>query len=142
MTLLHLQLFWGESQQTFLGLDGLPDLSRRQQNELQQWCNKRRKILKFEAHSQPWVKINSKGESTELQLKANGAAFEKNLFGDTMAEGRWHIDEGVLFVLLMNDERTVEYRVIGSSDNNIHTGAEYVDGRPSNLIKLVQVKPH
>lgn len=141
MTLLHLQLFWGESQQTFLGLDGLPELSQRQEKELQEWCKHRRKILKLEAHSQPWVKVSSDGESTEITLKPNGSAVEKSLFGSTTAEGSWNIQDGFLFILLKNDERMTEYRVIGNANSNVHSGSEYIDGKPHDLVKLIQVKP-
>ena len=141
MTLLHLQLFWGESQQTFLGLDGLPELSKRQEKELKEWCRNRRKILKLEAHSQPWVKVSEGGEPTEITLRPNGSAIEKSMFGSAKSEGSWDIQDGYLFVLLKNDEQITEYRVIGSADVNIHTGAEYIDGKPHGLVKLIQVRP-
>ncbi|MDG3086221.1 hypothetical protein P7F88_08930 [Vibrio hannami] len=141
MTLLHLQLFWGESQQTFLGLDSLPTLSPRQKSELKSWCDGRRKILKHEVHTQPWAKISSTGESTELMLKPNGKAYERDMFSSTRSEGKWHIDDGFLFILLKNDEQITEYRVIGNAISNIHSGSEYVNGRPHGLVKLMQVKP-
>jgi len=141
MTLLHLQLFWGESQQVFLGLNRLPDLSTRQEKELKEWCSHRRKILKHEAHHQPWLKVSDLGEPTEITLRPNGSAIERDLFGTKNAEGRWNIHEGFLFILLENNEKLSEYRVIGNADNNIHSGSEYLDGKPYGLIKLVQVKP-
>lgn len=142
MTLLHLQLFWGESQNTFLGLNSLPTLSDRQESELKQWSRSRRKILRHEAHSQPWIKVGSNGESTQITLKPSGRATETNLFGSQASKGNWSIQDGFLFIVLENDEKITEYRVIGNADNNIHSGAEYVDGKPYSLVKLVQVKPH
>ncbi|WED24130.1 hypothetical protein L3Q72_23150 [Vibrio sp. JC009] len=141
MTLLHLQLFWGESQQTFLGLDGLPDLYPRQQKEFKDWCKGRRKILKHEVHNQPWVKVSENGEPAEVTLKPNGTAVETNMFGSENATGKWNIQDGYLFILLENDEKMSEYRIIGSANSNIHSAAEYVNGRPHGLMKLIQVKP-
>jgi hypothetical protein len=142
MTLLHLQLFWGENYQAFLGLDGLPNLSSRQKNDLKDWCDGRRKILKYEVHSQPWIKTSSNGESSELTLKPNGTAYERSLFGAGDLEGHWTIDDGFLFIQVKNDRKLAEYRVIGNAHSNIHSTAEYLDGRPHGLAKLIQVKPN
>lgn len=141
MTLLHLQLFWGESQQTFLGLDELPQLSERQKSELQQWCNTRRKILKHEAHSQPWVKVADNGNSTEIILSPNGSATAQELFQSDAATGNWNIQDGVLFIQLRGEAHLYEYRVIGNARSNIHSAAEYIDGKPHSMVRLIQVKP-
>lgn len=141
MTLLHLQLFWSERQQTFLGLDELPELSERQKAELQEWCNSRRKLLRHEAHSQPWVKVADDGNSTEIILSPNGSAKALGIFHSEAASGQWNIQDGVLFVQLQGKENLYEYRVIGNARSNIHSAAEYINGRPHSLVKLIQVKP-
>lgn len=141
MTLLHLQQFWGESQQVFLGLNGLPDLSIRQEKELHEWCKGRRKILKHEAHSQPWLKIGHVGEPTQITLKPNGSAIEESVFGTTKAKGNWNIQDGFLFILLENEDQITEYRVIGNASSNVHSGSEYINGKPNSLVKLAQIKP-
>jgi len=141
MTLLHQQLFWVESQHTLLELDDLPELSPRQESDYSAWCKKRRKILNYEVSAQHWVRVNIEGEATELHLYPNGKAEEKNLFGTQYAEGAWKIVDGCLFIAFQIGERIVEYRIIGLKESNIHSGAEYVNGKPSSYIKIVQTKP-
>lgn len=141
MTLLHKQLFWVESQHVLLTLDSLPNFTHRQQNELATWCKNRRKILNYEVALQPWIKVNIDGESTEVTLLPNGKASEKNLFGNQTIDGAWKIVDGFLFIAFHLNNRTVEYRVIGHRENNVHSGAEYINGQPSSYIKMIQTKP-
>lgn len=140
MTLLHLQLFWVENQYKLLSLDNLPHLSERQKGELESWCKKRRKILNFEVHLQPWVKITGDGDSTEVTLRPNGNAFEQDLFGSLQRKGSWKIVEGFLFVVFQADNDFIEYRVIGNADSNIHSAAEYINGKPNTYMKFIQTK--
>ncbi|MFC1234008.1 hypothetical protein [Vibrio sp. F74] len=142
MTLLHIQLFWVENQYKLLSLDNLPHLSERQKEELESWCKKRRKILNFEVHLQPWVKITSDGESTEVILRPNGKAYEQDMFGSQQRKGSWKIVEGFLFVVFQDGADFIEYRVIGNADSNTHSAAEYVNGKPNAYMKFIQTKPH
>ncbi len=144
MTLLHLQLFWGESQQTFLGLDELPELaelSLRQKSDLHAWYSTRRKILKHEAHSQPWVKVTAASEAIEIALTPSGSATAQCLFGTGISAGSWNIQDGVLFIQLQDEQTLWEYRVVGNALSNIHSAAEYINGKPHGMVKLIQVKP-
>ncbi len=77
MKLLHLQLFWYEKHHTLLEMEDLPILTPAQEQELREWAKTRRKILSYEVHQQPWVKVNVDGFSSILELKPNGTLVEK-----------------------------------------------------------------
>ncbi len=73
MKLLHLQLFWHQTQNTLLEMEDLPVLTEQQQRDFKLWMKKRRKILSFEVHQQSWVKVNQDGFSSLIELRPNGS---------------------------------------------------------------------
>ncbi|WP_050925292.1 hypothetical protein, partial [Vibrio harveyi] len=98
MKLLHLQLFWYEKHHTLLEMEDLPILTPAQEQELREWAKTRRKILSYEVHQQPWVKVNVDGFSSILELKPNGTLVEKDLFSERGLQGLWKVSDGFLFI--------------------------------------------
>lgn len=139
MKLLHLQLFWFEKHHTLLEMEDLPTLTPTQEKELKKWVSKRRKILSYEVHPQPWVKVNIDGFSSQIQLKPNGTLTEVDLFGEKKLQGLWKINEGFLFIKVISGEFIVEYQIVGNADNNVHCGMEYINGRLSTYSKFMKL---
>ncbi|MGD8110407.1 hypothetical protein [Vibrio sp. NTOU-M3] len=139
MKLLHLQLFWFEKHHTLLEMEDLPTLTPTQEKELKEWVSKRRKILSYEVHPQPWVKVNIDGFSSQIQLKPNGTLTEVDLFGEKKLQGLWKINEGFLFIKVISGEFIVEYQIVGNADNNVHCGMEYINGRLSTYSKFMKL---
>ncbi|MGD8171810.1 hypothetical protein ACQEXU_09140 [Vibrio sp. TRT 21S02] len=139
MKLLHLQLFWFEKHHTLLEMEDLPTLTPTQEKELKEWVSKRRKILSYEVHPQPWVKVNIDGFSSQIQLKPNGTLTEVDLFGEKKLKGLWKINEGFLFIKVISGEFIVEYQIVGNADNNVHCGMEYINGRLSTYSKFMKL---
>lgn len=141
MKLLHLQLFWYEKHHILLEMEDLPQLTPHQQKELQEWIATRRKILSFEVHQQPWVKVNVDGFSSTLILKPNGQLYEKDLFSDQKLLGLWKVMDGFLFIKIISGELIMEYQIIGNAIDNAHCGIEYINGKVSTYSKFMQLKP-
>ncbi|MEC6798041.1 hypothetical protein CTM76_16815 [Photobacterium phosphoreum] len=140
MKRIHLQLFFYETTQTLLELEDLPHLTTNQTIECQQWYKTKRKILNFEVHSQSWVKVTLDGFSSQLELQPNGKLIEKDLFTEQSVKGLWHVSDGFLFIKIISGEVIVEYQIIGSNLNNIHSGFEYINGILSSYSKFIQIK--
>ncbi|WP_305419289.1 hypothetical protein [Photobacterium leiognathi] len=140
MKRIHLQLFLYEMTHTLIELEDLPSLSSRQATEFHEWYKTKRKLLNFEVHSQLWVKVNVDGFSTQLQLQPNGKLVEEDLFTKKGIKGLWHVSDGFLFMKIISGEVIVEYQVIGSNINNIHSGLEYINGILSGYSKFIQIK--
>ncbi|GAL20692.1 hypothetical protein ACPV5O_19855 [Vibrio maritimus] len=140
MKLLHLQLFWQQTQNTLLELEDLPTLTEQQQVEFNQWIKQCRKLLSFEVHQQPWVKVNQDGFTSLLELSPNGTLIERDMFGGKSLSGLWKVMDGLLFIKVISGEFIVEYQVVGHSKQNIHDGVEYINGRASTVSKFIQVK--
>ncbi|NVJ55629.1 MAG: hypothetical protein HWE19_04650 [Vibrionaceae bacterium] len=138
MKLLHLQLFWYEKHHTLLEMENLPPLTPAQEQELREWAKTRRKILSYEVHQQPWVKVNVDGFSSILELKPNGTLVEKDLFSERGLQGLWKVNDGFLFVKVISGEFIVEYQIVGSTETNIHSGIEYINGKVSTYSKFVK----
>jgi hypothetical protein len=141
MKLLHLQLYWYEKHHTLLEMEDLPQLSAAQLSDLKSWLAQRRKILSYEVHPQAWVKVNVDGFSSTLVLKPNGQLVERDLFSDKEINGLWKVVDGFLFIKVISGEFIVEYQIVGSSNNNIHCGIEYINGRISTYSKFMQLRP-
>ncbi|WP_064609467.1 hypothetical protein [Photobacterium sp. J15] len=141
MKLLHLQLFWYEKHQTLLEMEDLPVLTSAQEQELKEWSKKRRKLLSYEVHQQPWVKVNSDGFSSTLLLKPNGTLTEKDLFSEKALNGLWKVIDGFLFIKVISGEFIVEYQIVGNTENNIHSGFEYINGKVSSYSKFMKLHP-
>lgn len=139
MKLLHLQLFWYEKHHTLLEMENLPVLTSAQEKELQDWAKTRRKILSYEVHQQPWVKISVDGFSSILELKANGKLVEKDLFSERCLQGLWKVSDGFLFIKVISGEFIVEYQIVGHTENNVHSGVEYINGKISTYSKFAKV---
>ena len=142
MKLLHLQLFWYEKHHTLLEMEDLPLLTPRQESELRDWLAKRRKLLSYEVHAQPWVRINIDGFSSTLTLKPNGQVEEQDLFSKSHIHGIWKMMDGFLFIKVVSGEFIVEYHVVGNAETNIHCGIEYINGRVSTYSKFMQLRPN
>ncbi|MDW6003223.1 hypothetical protein [Vibrio mangrovi] len=140
MKLLHLQLFWYEKHHTLLEMEDLPELSPTQGQALQNWLKKRRKILSYEVHHQPWVKVNIDGFSSTLFLQPNGTLTEQDLFSDKALQGLWKVVDGFLFIKVISGEFIIEYQIVGCADNNIHCGIEYINGQVSSYSKFIQTR--
>ncbi|MCY9870114.1 hypothetical protein [Vibrio barjaei] len=140
MKLLHLQLFWHQTQNTLLEMEDLPVLTEQQQQDFKLWMKKRRKILSFEVHQQSWVKVNQDGFSSLIELRPNGSLVERDMFGGRSLSGLWKVIDGLLFIKVISGEFIVEYQIAGSSEQNIHDGVEYINGKVSTYSKFVQVK--
>ena len=138
MKLLHLQLFWYEKHHTLLEMENLPTLTPAQEQELREWAKTRRKILSYEVHQQPWVKVNVDGFSSILELKPNGTLVEKDLFSERGLQGIWKVNDGLLFVKVISGEFIVEYQIVGSTEKNLHSGIEYINGKVSTYSKFVK----
>lgn len=141
MKLLHLQLFWYEKHHTLLEMEDLPLLTQRQESELKEWLHKRRKLLSYEIHAQPWVKVNIDGFSSALQLSPSGKVVEQDLFSANHISGVWKMMDGFLFIKVISREFIVEYHVVGNAETNIHCGIEYINGRVSTYSKFMQLRP-
>jgi hypothetical protein len=139
MKLLHLQLFWYEKHHTLLEMEDLPTLSPQQERELQEWGKSRRKILNYEVHQHLWIKVNSEGFSSILELLPNGKLSEKDLFGQRHLRGFWKLNNGLLFIKVVSGEFIIEYHIIGHKKTNIHSGIEYINGKVSSFSKFVKV---
>lgn len=140
MKLLHLQLFWYEKHHTLLEMEDLPVLTPTQEQELKEWVKCRRKILSYEAHQQPWVKVNVDGFSSTLHLKPNGTLVEQDLFSEKKLQGLWKVNDGFLFIKVISGEFIIEYQIVGNTQQNIHCGIEYINGRLSTYSKFIQTK--
>ncbi len=140
MKLLHLQLFWYEKYHALLDMEDLPTLSPSQAQELKHWLKKRRKILAYEVHHQPWVKVNVDGSSSSLLLLPNGALTEQDLFSDKTLRGLWKVVDGFLFIKVISGEFIIEYQVVGCAEQNIHCGIEYINGQLSSYSKFIQTQ--
>ncbi|MBF9000926.1 hypothetical protein [Vibrio nitrifigilis] len=140
MKRLHLQLFWYEKHHTLLEMEDLPELSPTQHNELAEWIKGRRKILKFEVHQHPWVKVNIEGGSSCLRLLPNGKLSESDLFSDRALQGIWKVVDGFLFIKVISGELIQEYHIVGNAKDSIHCGIEYINGRISTYSKFVQTQ--
>ncbi|MEI8631331.1 hypothetical protein P4S72_02820 [Vibrio sp. PP-XX7] len=138
MKLLHLQLFWYEQHHTLLEMEALPDLSLTQEQQLKEWLKQRRKILTYEVHQHPWVKVNIDGFSSMLSLNPNGTLTEQDLFGKRSLHGLWKVSDGFLFIKVISGEFIVEYQIVGHAENNIHAGIEYINGQISTYSKFIQ----
>lgn len=141
MKAIHLQLFWFERHQTLLDFDELPELTPAQVDLLKAWAKNKRKILKFEVHQQPWIKIGYDGNATQIICKPTGEVFEENLFGQQVNQGAWKVENGLLIITIQDGEYRMDYRIVGSKDNSVHVGSEYLNNRPSGYVKFVQTKP-
>ncbi|MFV0576449.1 MAG: hypothetical protein ACK5NC_13690 [Vibrio sp.] len=139
MKLLHLQLFWYEKYHALLEMEDLPILSPTQEQELKEWIKTRRKILTFEVHQQPWVKVNIDGFSSILELKPNGKLTEKDLFSNRELQGLWKVTDGFLFIKIISGEFIVEYQIVGQLKNNLHCGIEYINGKVSTYSKFAKL---
>jgi len=139
MKLLHLQLFWYEKHSTLLEMEDLPVLTPAQEKELRDWAKKRRKILSYEVHHQPWLKVNIDGFSSMLLFKPNGQLAEKDLFSEKSLQGLWKVVDGFLFVKVISGEFIVEYHIVGNVENNVHCGIEYINGRMSTYSKFAKL---
>lgn len=140
MKLLHLQLFWYEKHHTLLEMEDLPTLTASQEQELIEWVKKHRKILSYEVHQQTWVKVNIDGFASQIRLNPNGTLLEKDLFSDKSLQGLWKVVDGFLFIKVISGEFVVEYQIVGSSTDNIHSGIEYINGQVSTYSKFVVTK--
>ena len=140
MKLLHLQLFWYEKHHTLLEMEDLPELSPAQHEELANWVKGRRKILNFEVHQHPWVKVNIEGGSSCLRLLPNGKVTEYDLFSASSLQGVWKVIDGFLFIKVVSGEFIVEYQIVGNAQESIHCGIEYINGQVSTYSKFVQTK--
>ena len=139
MKLLHLQLFWYEKHHTLLEMEDLPILTPAQEQELREWAKTRRKILSYEVHQQPWVKVNVDGFSSILELKPNGTLVEKDLFSERGLQGLWKVSDGFLFIKVISGEFIVEYQIVGNTENNVHSGIEYINGKISTYSKFAKL---
>ena len=139
MKLLHLQLFWYEKHHTLLEMEDLPILTPAQEQELRKWAKTRRKILSYEVHQQPWVKVNVDGFSSLLELKPNGTLVEKDLFSERGLQGLWKVSDGFLFIKVISGEFIVEYQIVGHTENNVHSGIEYINGKISTYSKFAKL---
>lgn len=140
MKLLHLQLFWYEKHHTLLEMEALPGLTPAQAQELKEWVKHRRKILSFEAHQRPWIKVNVDGFASELHLNPNGSLIERDLFSEKVLQGLWKVENGFLFIKVISGEFIVEYQIVGSREHSIHSGIEYINGRVSTYSKFIQTR--
>ncbi|WP_059122630.1 hypothetical protein [Vibrio sp. MEBiC08052] len=140
MKLIHLQLFWYEKYHTLLDMEDLPTLSPTQAQELKHWLRQRRKILAYEVHHQPWVKVNVEGASSSLCLLPNGTLTEQDLFSDKALHGLWKVVNGFLFMKVVSGEFIIEYQVVGCAEQNIHCGIEYINGQLSSYSKFIQTQ--
>ncbi|WP_087020634.1 hypothetical protein [Thaumasiovibrio subtropicus] len=139
MKLLHLQLFWYETYHTLLEMEDLPILTPSQEAALKKWSKTRRKILSYEMHQQPWLKVNVDGFSSQLELKPNGTLIERDLFTDNTLQGVWKVMDGFLFIKVINGEFIVEYQIVGRKENNLHCGIEYINGKVSTYSKFAKL---
>ena len=139
MKLLHLQLFWYEKHHTLLEMEDLPILTPAQEQGLRKWAKTRRKILSYEVHQQPWVKVNVDGFSSLLELKPNGTLVEKDLFSERGLQGLWKVSDGFLFIKVISGEFIVEYQIVGNTENNVHSGIEYINGKISTYSKFAKL---
>ncbi len=83
------------------------------------------------------------GFSTQqLQLQPNGKLVEEDLFTKKGIKGlcKHAVSDGFLFMKIISGEVIVEYQVIGSNINNIHSGFEYINGILSGYSKFIQIK--
>ncbi len=62
------------------------------------------------------------------------------MFGGRSLSGLWKVIDGLLFIKVISGEFIVEYQIAGSSEQNIHDGVEYINGKVSTYSKFVQVK--
>ncbi len=138
MKLLHLQLFWYETHHILLEMENLPVLTPAQQKTFAEWAKTRRKILSYEVHQQPWVKVKADGFSSILELKPNGSLIEKDLFSENHLQGLWKVSDGFLFIKVISGEFIVEYQIVGSTKHNLHSGIEYINGKVSAYSKFVK----
>jgi hypothetical protein len=140
MKLLHLQLFWYEQHHTLLEMEDLPTLTPAQAQALRAWSQQRRKILSYEVHQHPWVKVNIDGFSSMLHLQPNGTLSETDLFSEKKLQGLWKVTNGFLFIKVISGEFIIEYQIVGNAVHNIHCGIEYINGKVSTYSKFIQAK--
>jgi hypothetical protein len=122
-------------------MEDLPVLSATQESDLKVWVGRRRKILAYEVHAQPWVKVNVDGFSSMLTLNPNGQLIERDLFSDKELHGLWKVVDGFLFIKVISGEFIVEYQIVGCVERNVHCGIESINGRVSTYSKFMQLRP-
>ncbi|CAH8222823.1 hypothetical protein VAE130_600291 [Vibrio aestuarianus] len=55
-------------------------------------------------------------------------------------QGLWKVNDGFLFIKVISGEFIVEYQIVGNTQQNIHCGIEYINGRLSTYSKFIQTK--
>lgn len=123
-----------------LSLDGINDEYRSfimTEGEYILWELEKRKLSESEIITHSWLVTSKDNLSLLLQFKENSHLDISSLFDDEYYTGHWNLDHGILKVRFIYQEHDYDISIIANNNRSIHSALQIVDGRSTQLLKVV-----
>ncbi|MFT6926798.1 MAG: hypothetical protein ACJAZP_002418 [Psychromonas sp.] len=101
------------------------------------WEMGKRKLLADEVISHSWIIMSKQNMPLVLQFQENNYLKVGSLFEETIFDGVWSLDRGILRICFRYEQRSYDIDIIANNKRCIHSALQITDDHNVELLKVI-----